>query len=504
MSETGFRPHDGNGGAVVEATAAEADEPVPPRGRPTRWSQIRVPIYISALGIFLIGHNQVDVGTLPISDLVFFVLAGYLWLLLLTGRSSRLAPSEFRRSSPRALAASVVLVTFATISGFASWDPVDSIRVVVRLAYLTMLWFWMLRCLSLNRRALAIFLTAWRWGVITSAIAAIAANAGLIQLGIANSEDRQTAWFGHPNDLGGYLAVAVPVFILGAPTTSNRRGATGLWRAVLLGLIVFGLSTTGSMSAFLSASVGSVAAGLAILITGPRDTGRRHTHPLKIMALTVVGAIALLMLSQTDTPVVERFTRFGEGDQYVAGSVNDRGAANQAVFGSFDDILVVGHGLDDRAQADLEAPLGVHNMYLKMLYEAGLIGATALILLLVVALQQAWRLMRASRATALHRDIAAVFGSLVAAVLFSNFQPTSIQRFYWLPIAMIQCYWTLRRTEIASGATEQELNAWAAAPARASGAATPSSSRAPAPAGARPGLAARALDQPGGWPTAAG
>ena len=506
MSEMGIPPQDGNGRSAVTSIADRPARPAAERAPRVPWSQIRLPIYISALGIFLIGHNQVDVATLPVSDVVFFVLAAYLWLLMLTGRSSRLAPAEFRRSSPRALAASVVLVVFATISGFASWEPTDSINIVVRLAYLTMLWFWMLRCLSVNRRAIATFLTAWRWGVVLSAVAAIAANAGLIKLGLANSEDRQTAWFGHPNDLGGFLAVAVPIFLLGVPATSNRRRATGPWRAGLLGLIVFGLSTTGSMSAFLSAAVGSIAAGLAILITGPRDRRRGHTHPLKVMGLTVAGIVALMMLARTDTPVVERFTRFGEGDQYVAGSVNDRGAANQAVVENFDDVLVVGHGLDHRAQQDLGTPLGVHNMYLKMLYEAGLIGATALVLLLLVTVQQAWRLLRATRATALHRDIAAVLGSVVAAILFSNFQPTSIQRYYWLPIAMIQCYWTLRRYEIATGATEEELNAWAAGPSPSGGGpVTPGSPRAlPAPVPDRGGLGAPALGPAGGPPIAPG
>lgn len=506
MSETGFRPQGGNGRAVAEATTTLVDEPTPPRAPPVRWSQIRLPIYISALGIFLIGHNQVDVGSLPISDLVFFALAGYLWLLLLTGRSSRLAPIEFRRSSPRALAASIVLVVFATTSSFASWNPLGSMSIVVRLAYLTMLWFWMLRSLSVNRRAITVFLIAWRWGVVLSAMAAIAANAGLIELGIVNSEDRQTAWFGHPNDLGGYLAVAVPVFILGVPTTSKRRRiATGPSRAVLLGIIVFGLSTTGSMSAFLSAAVGSVVAGLAILTTGPRDGRRRHTHPLKLMALTVIGTIALMALAQTDTPVVERFTRFGEGDQYVAGSVNDRGAANEAVFETFDDVLIVGHGLDDRAQFDLDTDLAVHNMYLKLLYEAGLIGATALVLLLVFALQQAWRLLRASSSTALHRDIAAVLGSMVAAILFSNFQPTSIQRFYWLPIALIQCYWTLRRSEIASGATEDDLNSWTHAhQRRPSSPVRPGSSSRSVPPAGRADHAVRSLGPADAWPNVEG
>ncbi len=439
------------------------------RAQPVRWVHIRLPVYIGTLGIALIGFNQIDLGRLPISDFVFFGLASVLWLLMLSGRASRLAPAEFRRSSPRILAASVVLLVFGTISGFRSWDPAGSIGVVLRLGYLTMLWFWMLRCLSVNRRAVAAFLTAWRWGVLISAVAVILANAGLFKLGAPNAENRQTGWFGHPNDLGGFFAVAVPVFALGAPTALRQgRWSRGPWRAVLLGIVVFGLSTTGSMSAFLAGAAGAIASGLALLFTGARDRNRRQLHPLKAMALVIIGAIALTMLANSDTAVVERFTRFEEGDAYVSGSVGDRGKANEEVINNLDNSLIIGHGLDSLGQVDLDLDLGVHNMYLKLLYEGGLIAATALVLVLIITLQQAWRLLISTRSTLLHRDIAAVFGSVVAAIVFSNFQPTSIQRFYWLPIAMIQCYWTLRRSEIASGMTEDELNSWSdSSPARA-------------------------------------
>jgi hypothetical protein len=422
-------------------------------------------VYISTLGMALIGFNQVSIGSLPISDVVFFALAAYLWMLMLTGRSSRLAPVEFRRSSPRILAASIVVVVFGTMSGFRSWDPPGSIGVVLRLAYLTMLWFWMLRCLSVNRRAVAAFMGAWRWGVMISAVAVILANAGLFTLGVQGSEQRQTGWFGHANDLGGYLAIAVPLFVLGTPTVlTQRRRLSGLWRAGLLGTVVFGLSTSGSMSAFLAAIAGSIASGLALLLTGARDGRRRRMHPLKAMGIVVVAAIALVMLANTDTPVVERFTRYGEGDAYVQSSVGDRGKANEEVVNNFDQSLIVGHGLNSLGQATLDTQIGVHNMYLKLLYEGGLIAATALVLILIVTLQQAWRLLISTRSTLIHRDVAAVFGSVVAAIVFSNFQPTSIQRFYWLPIAMIQCFWTLRRTEIASGVTEDQLNDWSDRP----------------------------------------
>lgn len=399
---------------------------------------------------------------------MFFAVAGFLWLLMLSGKGNRLVPAEFRRSSPRILAASIVVVVFGAMSSFRSWDPPGSIGAVMRLGYLTMVWFWMLRCLSVNRRAVAAFISAWRWGVLVTSAAVILAYAGMFSLGVPNAEERQTGWFGHPNDLGGFLAVAVPLFLLGAPTAvTQRRRTQGAWRAVLLGVVIFGMSTSGSMSAFLAAAAGGATSGLVLALTRSGDRRRRRLHPLKAMALVIVGMIALLLLASTDSPVVERFTRYGEGDAYIESSVGDRGTANERVINNLDDALVIGNGFDRLGQADLDLDLGVHNMYLKLLYEGGLITASALVLILVVCLQQAWRLLRNTRSTLLHRDIAAVMGSAVAAIVFSNFQPTSIQRFFWIPFAMIQCYWTLRRSEIASGQTEDELNAWSAPPAAA-------------------------------------
>jgi O-antigen ligase len=429
-------------------------------------SQLRLPIATAATGITLIAFNQIEIGTLPISDLVFFGLAGIIWLLMLTGRTDRFAPSRFRRSSPRLLAASIVLVLFATISSFRSWDPADSMNTVVRLGYLTMLWFWMLRCLSIDRRTIALLLRAWRWGALVTSIAVVLANAGMFKLGVPNAEGRQTGWFGHPNDLGGYLAVSIPLFVMATPVAvTERHQLRALWRPLQLGLVVFGMSTAGSMSAFLGAAAGTLATGFAFLLTNDPGGGRRRaTHPLKLATLVLLALLGLVALIRTDTPLVQRVTRLGEGDSYVSGSIDSRTNGNAEVINSLDQVLVIGHGLDNFAQQDLEIEIGVHNMYLKLTYEAGLIAAVALVLILVFTLHQAWRLLLSTRSTMIHRDICAVLGCVVAAIVFANFQPTTIQRFYWLPIAMIQCYWTLRRSELAGGQTEDELNAWSDSP----------------------------------------
>lgn len=281
-----------------------ASAPTRARVRSTSASQLRLPLATAALGIVLIAFNRVEIATLPISDLVFFGLAGVIWLLMLTGRADRFAPSRFRRSSPRILTASIVLVLFATISSFRSWDPADSMNTVVRLGYLTMLWFWMLRCLSVNRRAIAVLLRAWRWGVVITSVAVILANAGAFKLGVPNAEGRQTGWFGHPNDLGGYLAVSIPLFVMAAPVAvTERQQLRALRRPVMLGVVVFALSTAGSMSAFLGAAAGTLAAGLTYLLTSDSAVGRRRaTHPLKLASLVLLGVVGLVALARTDTP----------------------------------------------------------------------------------------------------------------------------------------------------------------------------------------------------------
>jgi hypothetical protein len=404
---------------------------------------------VAVAGLALIAFNTIGIGFMPMSDVVFFGLAGVLWFLMLTGRVSSISAPATRRSSPRLLAATIVVLVLATVSSFQSWYPEESIGVVLRLIYLTVLWFWILRCLSISRRAIAWLLRGWRWGVLIASAGALASNAGLVALGQENPENRQTAWFGHPNDLAGYITVAVPIFVLAAPRAVvwARRRAQLRWM-VSVGVVVFALATTGSMTGFVSATAGVAAGGAALLLTRSSE-GRGVVHPLKVMATLVVVAVALTVLFTSDVPVADRITRLGEGDSAVETSVGTRGALNERVANQFDELLVIGHGLDLAAQDELRgADAGIHNMYVKVLYEAGLIAAIALVTLLVVALQMCWKVLVNMRATEIHPDIAAVFGSAVAALTFALFQPILFHRYFWLPFGIIQCLWAMRRAEL--------------------------------------------------------
>jgi O-antigen ligase len=432
-----------NGHTPGTAPAAPTSPVAPRRER------IGLPLAIAFVGMATMGFNRVGIGFLPVSDLIFFGLAVVIWLLMLTGTDTSLTPRGARGASPRILVASVVLITMGVLAGFGSWAPDQSLQIVLRLGYLTLLWFWMLRCVVVDRRSVSVLIMGWRVAVIVSALGAIAANAGLVTLGVLSVENRQSAWFGHANDLAGFLAMAIPMFVVAAPRELTRRGTAPAARwALLIGIVVYGISTTGSISSVLAAMTGTAAAALGISQTRRRIPGTRRIHPLTYMAGCVAAAVGLVLLVQSDVQVFERLTEYESGDSGVNTSVDDRTNLNEEVVQNFDDVLVVGHGMNIGSSSSAQSAGDVHNMYLKLVFEIGVIGAGALVFILGVTLKQGWMLMRSTAGTDLHASVAAVFGAVVAASTFALFQPINTQRWFWLPIALTQCLWALRRREL--------------------------------------------------------
>jgi O-antigen ligase len=158
--------------------------------------------------------------------------------------------------------------------------------------------------------------------------------------------------------------------------------------------------------------------------------------------------------------VVERIQRFTSGDQYLEQSVQSRGESNSVALHSFDQRLVVGVGFDSGSVAaagdDRILTSGVHNMYLKVMYEAGLPGLIGLLLILGATFRAAVLLLRNTRSTELYPIVVALSASGLSVGIFAMFQPTLFHRFFWLPIAMMWCVWHLRREELRQQSRERE------------------------------------------------
>jgi O-antigen ligase len=164
-----------------------------------------------------------------------------------------------------------------------------------------------------------------------------------------------------------------------------------------------------------------------------------------------VAGIGLLMSS--DLPVVERFQRLEAGDAGVTASAQSRGQLNAAVLDRFDDRLIVGVGFDRASVYASGITNGagastVHNMYLKVLFEAGLPALIGLMIILGATLRAAFMLVVNTRDTALYPVAVAGLASVIAGFTFAMFGPILFERYFWLPMAIVWCVWALRREEL--------------------------------------------------------
>ena len=449
-----------NGHRPVKVRARPPLSAAPPPRRRSRRSRrgqrqaTSLALGFAMAGIVLLGFNRIRIAGWTPSDACFIASAAAIIADLLTGRTAALAPKRSRRHSPPILVATILLLTAGTLSAFQAFDPYESMMVVVRLGWILLGLFWVLRTVAPDRERLMRLLSAWRVMVMLNAAIAVTGQIGLTAFSAPNDENRQTGFFDQPNEFAGLLVVGIPLFVLGVPRTKEYRteGHELIARAWRTAFVVYALATTGSMTNIMAATVGL----LVLLAVGGwrhmRRPGRRRSTPLLPMVTLLVVALGVVALANSDLPVVQRFTRYTEGDNYVNGSVNERKSLNADVTSHFDQLLVLGRGFssitfDDRGADDTHDNLATHNMFLLLLLQAGLPALVALGWILGMTASHAFRLVNHTRGSPLNPVAIALLASFASANVFALFQPTQYQRYYWLPAAMISVLWAVCREE---------------------------------------------------------
>ena len=424
------------------------------------------------MGTATMSFTTLRFGPILISDLLFVATALVILAKSLTGNDGDLAIADQRRGSPLFLVGALLLIAGGTLSSLRSWDPVDSIGVVLRFTWVTLVWFWIMRTVCRDRTDLRLLLRSWKVAAFATSIAAI-----LGQLGVAFQSthlgSRQVGLSGHPNHLAGQIAASFVLFALAVPrpTGMSRRRERLLWLSGL-GVVTTGLFMSGSISGLAAVMIGMVAVGIAYAMTARGRVTRRRRSPLAPLAAVAIVVLGSIALFSTDLAVVDRITLYREGDRYVTASVDSRGERNEYVTQHFERYLVVGLGFNTgyptRSYVDPNDPaqrrFGVHNMHLGVLYQAGLPALLGILVILLAAGRQLTTLLRHTDQE-LYLIVLGLLGCFVAVNVVSFVQPTAFDRFFWMPVAMAACVWSVRRQELRQAALVDDTQGTVAVPA---------------------------------------
>jgi hypothetical protein len=409
---------------------------------------ITIALILATMGMVTMSFGRTRLGEWTLSDLLF-ALAGVALIVSRMGPARKRHANRASALSPMVLGTGLLL-TMATLSSFGAIEPMGSMMVVLRLAWLSLIWVWILQGVAPTVRDFEILVRGLRLTVFISSTVALGGYFGLLGFSETINETRETGLYDHPNHLGAMLTVGLPFIILDAPTP--RRGPRKMyWRIGLTFYTIMAIMTTGSMTSVIGVVV--VVATLVVTLSLTRSPTRRRPNPLMRLAGLFIIVLATGYFIQADTPVSERFESMGNERSGVSTSVHSRGEHADSVISNLDDVLVIGVGLDpesatinldDRTTGSSE----IHNIYLRLIHNAGLIALAGFIILVLTSLRNSWQLAMHSRGKDIYTTAVALTSSLVALNVVAQFRTPLYQRYFWVPMALIATLWVAYRNDL--------------------------------------------------------
>ena len=333
---------------------------------------------------------------------------------------------------PRAITVGVLIFALGgLLSSIDAVAPNQSALVVVRMLYLTLVWFWLGTVVLQTRSHVQNALVAW----VCSA--ALSSSGALIQFvygdvipGGTLAWGRTTGFTEHPNVLGGLAATAfVPALMLAVDSPQRRMRVIG---TISTAVIAAGLLLSGSVGGLLAATVATMVwlalrgISLRIFVSG-----------------AVVLASALVLMSATGTTTapspIDRIERVAAADQVAAGTggtVYTRLEGFSLAWSRISMHPLVGVGLDPESSREILGGHSVHNLVLGPWFTAGIFGLVGIVLLLAGAVSIGLRVLRHSSAQ--DRSFsAALLAALVAFIQHGMGEPILFVRYGWFPTALL-------------------------------------------------------------------
>ena len=389
--------------------------------------QLRPPRLVFYAGAGLIGLLTVRPAlAFTVSDWIFFGCLGLTTLALLTSPAYR----DYR--VPAILSIGVGIFAFGGfISSFGAVQASESVAVIARVIYLTLVWFWLATTLLRTRKHVENALILWVGSVAVCCLGAVAQyRYGDV---IPNGETawgRMSGFTPHYNHLGGLVATAfVPALML---ASESRQRAIRIYGLAAIAVFVLGL--------ILSGSVGGMTATLVSTVFWLAIRGVSLRTVVRLGAVGVVGLALVVGAGGTDAPNpldrLERVTSAEEAAAGTGGSFYTRVEGYQQAWDRIVEQPLIGVGLDLASTQNLIGATLVHNMLLNQLFTAGVLGLVGIVVVLVgtgiVGVTEVRRSAGARRALT-----SALLAGFVGFVIFSMGEPVLFIRYGWFPVALL-------------------------------------------------------------------
>ena len=338
---------------------------------------------------------------------------------------------------PRLLLVGILLFT---IGGLVSSVDAETARqsagVILRLVYVTVVWFWLgtlvLQRVEHVRTAVVLWVAS---AALNGFAATIEHFAGNVLPGGGVLWGRASGFTQNVSDLGGVAAVAfVPALMV---FMWIARGPIRSFVAATALLLV-------SAALLFSGSIGSV---LAAAVGAAFWFGSHPTRAQRLLAVAALGLVAVSLYSVQHSggapAAIQRITRFGSGaPDDPSLTLGSRIAGYKIALKRIEADPAVGVGLDATVDVGADAngrpqTLAIHNIVLGTWFQTGILGLVGLVFIFVSA-------AKTSRSTILSADSSgeralavALMCSLVAFIVFLMSEPALYTRYGWVPVALI-------------------------------------------------------------------
>lgn len=404
--------------ARVPAAAAAPDEVL--ANEPDGLGGARALYYV---GVLLVGFLVLRAGAgLNASDLFFF---GALGLTILTLIARRQAAPVF--VGPMLFLGVALFAAGGLLSSLGTEAWVESLTVVARVIYITLVWFWLGAVLLTNPSHLRVAIGCWVASAALGGAGAIVQTLfGDVIPGGEVHYGRVSGFVYQVNDLGGLCAVAaIPAAMLvaRAETLAGRLAST----AGLL-LIVAGLLLSSSVTAMVAVA----GAGAVWIVV----TDRRA----RVLVPVVAGVLLLSTFAAGNNRYWESPLERLETSTAQSGTDEATFAMRvdsyEAAWETIDSSPLLGVGLT-RVGADTSTGLAVHNLFLAVWYQAGLIALVGMLFIVAYALVTGWRALVEARGSEERAVARALFAAMLAFLVFAQAQPTLFQRYGWMSVALL-------------------------------------------------------------------